>query len=627
MPQKTINELYETLEVTKTDLLAIQKENATYKVRIDTISKEILRGGVNYMPLFSYFYSDAVLDTTNVNLLGYALQGTYVDGNVYSTAYDMLVKDFMTSVPAQETLRLASYNRRNNHTETISYRRAQNGRRFYNAVQYETMYQHHGTCMGFILDMENKRFRLPCNWNFVAGTPNPDFVNIFRPDQIVDLYGNIYARFAGASGKSGFMTGALTDEQLGVFGDGYSKEQVSAWKAGGGSDDALTKVSFDAALATKTGSQTYPRNVHQLIYYVVGNIVLNESRINISEISKSVENAIEVSSKATALVSKAYNRIENKADKFYRVLDSDYDLTEGYFNHSYLKFYFKAGDNSFVNLDIIDEQQFAAAYLDYEADIIHDDGNSYVRTKKLFGAWKYPEDPVVYFGVTQIDMDSKYEMTIEPEIISTYNTQTGETNWVKRWYMFQGRLQGGFNYINANSITGTFDLRLSINIDEELTIPDMYDIVDSKLDDSIFMASTSISNTMEKPALPNPDSDRYGVNVSDLLKVYRDMFYYLMLPVLFLDGSGVADTGDLEKFEEGREYTRKDYDKQVACNINRLVDGLSNVESDVVGKLDKISGELVGIHVCADEVEALEYSVENPTVLVIYPDEVPVDPE
>ena len=237
--------------------------------RVDVNWEEV--GGGAALPLFHHEWSDHLLtDTSYLRADTFSWQ----DGNIYFTAYNELVNEKnLTSTPAEETIAGIS----------ITYYRTPKGYKIVLATSANAVaqiYEATGIAWYYILDTDNKRFKLPRNSRYESGTTT-DNAGDFGAESLPNITGYPYF---GSTSADGQPRGAF------YYGD--------VKKAGiRGSGDTVYPMLFSAAKSDpryQDGAKVNTDHVTQFLYFYVGNTKRGTSEIDIAAITESLNNKVDI---------------------------------------------------------------------------------------------------------------------------------------------------------------------------------------------------------------------------------------------------------------------------------------------------------------------------------------------
>ena len=224
-------------------------------------------GGGSSLPLFTPMVFDRVL--TGTEAVGWALQGSLVS-SVYSSAVNDVKQAYSNGV--QTTYR------------GISCKRAADGRYIADISQksaVDELFSTTGVADFYILDEANNEFYLPRSKWFNQFTLDTDLVNNFNEAGLPNITGSLglmgftnYVSNAGAFYKTGELEG-------GTFGGGNNRSGFT----------------FDASLSNPIygkSDSVQPPSSNKLLYYKVGDTIVNESEIDIAQVLNELENKADI---------------------------------------------------------------------------------------------------------------------------------------------------------------------------------------------------------------------------------------------------------------------------------------------------------------------------------------------
>ena len=225
-------------------------------------------GGGSSLPLFTPMVFDRVL--TGTEAVGWALQGSLVS-SVYSSAVNDVKQAYSNGV--QTTYR------------GISCKRAADGRYIADISQksaVDELFSTTGVADFYILDETNNEFYLPRSKWFNQFTLDTDLVNNFNEAGLPNITANSGLRFRS---NEGTPTGAFTS-----FG-------YTTINAGGSSPVRFDGLNFDASLSNPIygkSDSVQPPSSNKLLYYKVGDTIVNESEIDIAQVLNELENKADI---------------------------------------------------------------------------------------------------------------------------------------------------------------------------------------------------------------------------------------------------------------------------------------------------------------------------------------------
>jgi hypothetical protein len=266
----------------------------------------------NTLPLLSWFMTDACFDTTILQYLGYALQGSVCDGTIYTDAYDKLVKESENTESAVEKFEFWNTDNTEKLFYEITYKiNPITRRRFYTKEEYEKMVEAVEGCMGYVLDTYKKTFTLPKSNIFARPNIYGSGANSFNRDQIINMKGQVNGISDHVINSARESSGVLSYTTSTTGGLNVERDP--------GTSGAVA-IAFEAAAMTNTGKRVQPRHFTQFVYYIVGNTIINEGKIDLVNIAKVAEEAADFAAAAelAAQEAKNYTIQESKTSNYIR---------------------------------------------------------------------------------------------------------------------------------------------------------------------------------------------------------------------------------------------------------------------------------------------------------------------
>ena len=243
--------------------------------RVDVNWEEV--GGGAALPLFHHEWSDHLLtDTSYLRADTFSWQ----DGNIYFTAYNELVNEKnLTSTPAEETIAGIS----------ITYYRTPKGYKIVLATSADAVaqiYEATGIAWYYILDTDNKRFKLPRNSRYESGTTT-DNAGDFDAESLP----NFEAIF-GCQTAPGGENYNLIEGSCEAYGD--TSKINGSFSA---DSKYITGVRVSPSIkeeAYQDGAKVNTDHVTQFLYFYVGNTKRGTSEIDIASITESLNNKVDI---------------------------------------------------------------------------------------------------------------------------------------------------------------------------------------------------------------------------------------------------------------------------------------------------------------------------------------------
>lgn len=225
---------------------------------LETIIKNNSGSGFN---LFDTKISDHVLDGESAK--GWALQGSYVNGAVYPDFYAKCIEEY-NQATATETI------------NGVTVKVHSNGHKFYNIsdkTAIDEFFNTMGSAWFYGVDTENERIFLPRNNYFEQVTSSAVDVG-----QSVEAgLPNITGEFGAVRWGSSIGNGAFTNTGSGT----------APISGGGGLQNTYGLYSLDASRSNAiygNSDTVQPNAVKKLLYICVGNTIVNEDQIDVSQV-------------------------------------------------------------------------------------------------------------------------------------------------------------------------------------------------------------------------------------------------------------------------------------------------------------------------------------------------------
>ena len=269
-------------------------------------------GGASF-PLFYHTFADHILNDASW------LRGdtfSWQSGDMYVSAYNHLVADLEGITAEAETI---------GSTE-ITFYRAEDGHKIVLADQeskVSDIYRATGVAWYYILDTENKRFKLPRTEHAFTGlrTGAGNFVEAGLPN----------------------ITGSVADTyQMGNYGTvPVSKGALYASQSTKGGTSQQSGNSIDINIDASLSNSTYgnsdtvqPPSTEQYLYFYVGNTVRNQTEVDVGTVTEQLNGKQDVLPNNVDYVVESYNDGTN----WYRVYKSGWVEQGGGFGSSYLNY-------------------------------------------------------------------------------------------------------------------------------------------------------------------------------------------------------------------------------------------------------------------------------------------------
>lgn len=246
--------------------LAEKDLNTIYNVTDEVTADTSKISGFN---LFDFKWSDHLINNISWTR---ADNFSWHSAAVYVSAYNKLLKEKERASTVLETETIDDI--------TISFYRSENNYKIClpdQLANLTSLYEKTGVAWYYVIDTENKQFKLPrTKWGF-TGLRNKagDYV----PESLPNITGSV---------------GAVGDyNSLGTINGAFEKVTPEIWTSSGGTAVTGYNTTFDAFRSSSTYQDNAPvqeRATEMYLYFYVGNTVIVESEVNLDTLVTDVEN-------------------------------------------------------------------------------------------------------------------------------------------------------------------------------------------------------------------------------------------------------------------------------------------------------------------------------------------------
>lgn len=191
---------------------------------------------------------------------------SWQDGDVYFAAYNELFAQYGAETSVEETNTVGSV--------SVTCKRTPKGYKICAPDQADNiaaLYENTGVAWYYILDTENKRFKLPrTKWSFVGCRDN---AGNYVPETLPNI-------------KGGFYSNALLEGSSGAFYDGNNP-----WGSTSNSSSKNNQMNFNASRSSSTyqdGAAVQQRAVEMFLYFFAGNAVKSDTIIDTGQITEAL---------------------------------------------------------------------------------------------------------------------------------------------------------------------------------------------------------------------------------------------------------------------------------------------------------------------------------------------------
>ncbi len=228
------------------------------------------------LPLLSHIWADHLLnDASFLRSDTFSWQS----GNIYKSAYDHLETDFLNGEIGHSDT---------DGGVTVFYRLCADGHKICSSDQEQNVmdyYTANGVAWYYILDTQNKRFKLPRTKYGFTGLR--DAVGKYVPETLPNITGNL-------EGIPAQTTSTSISYGDGVFGSTNSDSTKSC--NSGGSNQPQVHITFDAADSSSVYQNNAPvqqRATQMYLYFYVGNTIRNETEVDVGEITEALDGKLD----------------------------------------------------------------------------------------------------------------------------------------------------------------------------------------------------------------------------------------------------------------------------------------------------------------------------------------------
>lgn len=197
---------------------------------------------------------------------------SWQDGDVYFAAYNELFAQYTAETSVEETNTVGSV--------SVTCKRTPKGYKICAPDQADNiaaLYENTGVAWYYILDTENKRFKLPrTKWSFVGCRDN---AGNYVPETLPNI-------------KGGFYSNALLEGSSGAFYDGNNP-----WGSTSNSSSKNNQMNFNASRSSSTyqdGAPVQQRAVEMFLYFFAGNTVKSETIIDAGQIMETLNGKLDI---------------------------------------------------------------------------------------------------------------------------------------------------------------------------------------------------------------------------------------------------------------------------------------------------------------------------------------------
>lgn len=261
------------------------------------------------LPLFTPMLFDHVLKEDEA--VGWALQGSLIT-NTYPDAVAKIKELYQAG--EDTTYR------------EITCKRSQDGRYIADIAQkdaIEVLFTNTGIADFYVLDSSNNQFYLPKSKWFNQLTTDTSFVNNYNEDGLPNLKKDA----TGRSNMSLWSSGYNVEEWEGVIGRYPTNPSHSP---NSGNYGQFQELLFDASkYNSKYGNSEYvqPPSSNKLLYYKVGNTIINEAQIDVGNVLSDLQ--LKANVDFNNITNKANTKIQDSSRKMLLLTNNYIDIAVG----------------------------------------------------------------------------------------------------------------------------------------------------------------------------------------------------------------------------------------------------------------------------------------------------------
>lgn len=217
--------------------------------------------------------------------IGWALAGSTLSGNTYTSLWDAMKAAYDRSVAANETHYNKTYSVK---TDTVT------GWRFVTADVFESAYSALGDSLGHVLDISAKTIRLNLSWHsYDMPFADTRFIGRVLDETLPNVKGEFYVSNV-TQDQNGSSTGASRTNGMFKFTQ-LGGTTGAGWNPAGG----IFTLNASASSTSGTGKSPYannarvrPQSKNLLRYYKVGNTITNVENIDVGTILDSISDMV-----------------------------------------------------------------------------------------------------------------------------------------------------------------------------------------------------------------------------------------------------------------------------------------------------------------------------------------------
>lgn len=277
--------------------------------QISEAGKKAIRNTVSGFNLLDTKEVDHIL--TGDEAVGWALQGSLIT-NTYPDAVAKIKELYQAG---EET----TY-------REITCKRSQDGRYIADIAQkdaIEVLFTNTGIADFYVLDSSNNQFYLPKSKWFNQLTTDTSFVNNYNEDGLPNLKKDA----TGSSNMSVWSSGHNVEAWEGLIG---RYPTISKYSPNSGNYGQFQELLFDASkYNSKYGNSEYvqPPSSNKLLYYKVGNTIINEAQIDVGNVLSDLQ--LKANVDFNNITNKANTKIQDSSRKMLLLTNNYIDIAVG----------------------------------------------------------------------------------------------------------------------------------------------------------------------------------------------------------------------------------------------------------------------------------------------------------